>query len=257
MKILVTGSAGFIGQNMVNALQEEHDVITYDIRTHDEHPEIKDLDWIIHLGAISSTTETDVEKVFYFNYDYSMFLLEQSIQHNVNFQWASSASVYGNTAKTFCENDSVNPQSPYAWSKYLFERFTRTLNTNIRIQGFRYFNVYGPHEDHKGKQASPFYQFQKQYEETGQIKLFEGSKNYCRDFVSVEKVIEIQKQFFNVNESGIWNIGTGKTQSFTDVAKQFTDKLEYIEMPENIRKHYQEYTCADMTKTETTLAKYK
>lgn len=257
MKILVTGSAGFIGQNMVNALQDDHDVITYDVKTHDKHPRVKGLDWIIHLGAISSTTETDVEKVFHFNYDYSVFLLERAIRHNVNFQWASSASVYGNTAKTFCEDDPVNPQSPYAWSKYLFERFTRTLKTDIHIQGFRYFNIFGPHEDHKGKQASPFHQFQKQYEETGQIKLFEGSENYRRDFVPVKTLIEIQKQFFNVNESGIWNIGTGQTQSFLDVAEQFTDNIEYVKMPKNIRKHYQEHTCADMNKTNTTLKTYK
>jgi len=257
MKILVTGSAGFIGQNMVNALRDEHDVITYDVRENGEHPSVEGLDWIVHLGAISSTTETNVEKVFHFNYDYSVFLLQEAIKHNVNFQWASSASVYGNENTTFREKDNLNPQSPYAWSKFCFERYIKTLSYDIMVQGFRYFNVYGPFEEHKGDQASPYHKFKKEYEKTGKIKLFDGSQNYRRDFVPVEKLIEIQKQFFNVKESGVWNIGTGQAKSFLDVAQTFTDNIEYIKMPDNIKKHYQKYTCADMTETNATLDFYK
>jgi ADP-L-glycero-D-manno-heptose 6-epimerase len=152
----------------------------------------------------------------------------------------------------FNEDASPSPQSPYAWSKYLFDRHVRSQRfDDIVVQGFRYFNVYGPHEDHKD-QPSPHHKFTKQAEETGIIKLFEGSENYKRDFVSVHEVIEIHKKFFNVQESGIWNVGTGKPQSFKQVADTIAEglnaRIEYIPMPDDLKAQYQKYTCADLTK---------
>jgi ADP-L-glycero-D-manno-heptose 6-epimerase len=169
----------------------------------------------------------------------------------VNLQYSSSASVYGPTIN-FNEDAPVSPQSPYAWSKYLFDRHVKINRFDkIIVQGFRYFNVYGPHEDHKGDQASPYYKFEKQAKETGVIKLFEGSENFKRDFVPVETVVDVHEKFFNVKESGVWNIGTGKPKSFTEVANEIAEKynakIEYIPMPENIAKQYQAYTCADLT----------
>jgi ADP-L-glycero-D-manno-heptose 6-epimerase len=146
----------------------------------------------------------------------------------------------------------VNPQSPYAWSKYLFDRYITYTSDSwpIKVQGFRYFNVYGPHEDHKGNQASPYHKFEKQAKDTGVIKLFEGSDKFLRDFVPVETVCKIHKHFLGVSETGIWNIGTGQPTSFEDVARMIAEKynarIEYIPMPENLKHQYQEFTCADV-----------
>lgn len=254
MKILITGYKGFIGQNMVNALKDEHELSFYEWG--EEPPEFEGLDWCIHLGAISSTAERDVEKVMRQNHDFSCLVLMACQMHGVNLQYASSASVYG-LGKDFNEDAPKSPQSPYAWSKYLFDRNVLSQKFDkIHVQGFRYFNVYGPHEGHKD-QPSPHHMFTKQAETTGVIKLFEGSENFKRDFISVHKVIDIQKKFFDVKESGIWNVGTGRPQSFKHVAETIAEgmeaKIEYIPMPDHLKAQYQSYTCADLTKLNNTL----
>jgi ADP-L-glycero-D-manno-heptose 6-epimerase len=250
MKILITGDRGFIGQNMVKALSEEHTLSFFEWG--ESEPDVTGLDWVIHLGAISSTTEKNVERVLNQNYDFSCWLLHQCHNKGVNFQYASSASVYG-LNQNFKENAPVNPLSPYAWSKYLFDRYVLENDwQGIFVQGFRYFNVYGPHESHKGNQASPFYQFETQARDTGVIKLFEGSENYLRDFVPVETVCNVHRRFFDVYESGIWNVGTGETMSFKDVADLYAvlynARIEYIPMPDSVKNQYQTYTCADITR---------
>lgn len=254
MKILITGHRGFIGQNMAAALKDEHELSYYEWG--DAPPDFTNLDWCIHLGAISSTNEKDVEKIMRQNHDFSCLILLACIENKVNLQYASSASVYG-LGNNFREDAPPQPASPYAWSKYLFDRSVMSQNfTNIRVQGFRYFNVYGPHEDHKD-QPSPHHRFTKQAEQTGVIKLFEGSDQYLRDFVPVSEVIDIHKKFFNVNESGIWNVGTGQPQSFQHIAETIAEgtgaRIEYIPMPDDIKLQYQKYTCADLTKLKASL----
>lgn len=254
MKILITGYKGFIGQNMVNTLKDEHELSLYEWG--DEPPEFEGLDWCIHLGAISSTAEKDVEKVMKQNHDFSCLILMACQINGVNLQYASSASVYGN-GRDFRESAPKSPQSPYAWSKYLFDRSVESQKfSDVVVQGFRYFNVYGPHEDHKD-QPSPHHKFTKQAETTGVIKLFENSENYKRDFISVFDVIDIHKKFFKIKESGIWNVGTGKPQSFQHIAETIAEgtesKIEYIPMPNYLKDQYQEYTCADLTKLNRTL----
>jgi len=222
MKILITGHQGFIGQNMMEALSSEHEVDG--LEWNDTLPNLLGYDWVIHLGAITSTTEHDVEKVK--------------------------------------ENSLKFPKSPYAWSKYLFDRFFEKFAeqgrwNKIKVQGFRYFNVYGPYEDHKGEQASPFHKFTTQAKETGVIKLFEGSDRFFRDFIHVNEVVDIHKKFLKINKSGIFNVGTGKPRSFEDVAKEiaaeFNATIQYIPMPDNLKNQYQEFTCADLTHLEDTL----
>ena len=153
----------------------------------------------------------------------------------------------------------MDPRSPYAWSKYLFEHYIDRNPTHIRCQGFRYFNVHGANEMHKGNQASPYYQFAVQAQSTGIIKVFEGSEHFRRDFISVDHVLGVQFQFVNqdIDENGIWNVGTGTTRSFMDVAKEKADQygalIEKIPFPEHLKYSYQTYTCADLTKLQQTL----
>ena len=256
MKILITGYKGFIGRNMVDVLKPNH--VLYGYEWGEELPNVEEVDLVMHLGAISATTETDVEKILNQNYDFSCWLLSECQKHGKHFQFSSSASIYG-LGNEFNEDSPPKPASPYAWTKYLFERYVKKGEGTwtIPVQGFRYFNVHGPQEGHKGDQASPYHKFTQQAKETGVIKLFENSNQYKRDFVPVSYVVDIHQQFFNVKESGIWNIGLGRAKSFQEVAEEVAAehnaKIEYIPMPENIAKQYQKYTCADLTKLNRTL----
>ena len=239
MKILLTGHKGFIGRHMLQALQG-HDVRTYDWDDVGNQLDTSDRDVCIHIGAISSTTERDVDKVMRQNYDFSCRLLDRCMNTGTHFQYSSSASVYG-LGLEFREDSPVDPRTPYAWSKYMFERYAAKRqefggHNNYRIQGFRYFNVYGPEgEEHKGNQASPFAQFKHQADATGKIKLFTGSENYRRDFVHVSQVVNTHLKFLEVAESGVWNVGTGNTMSFREVAKTFNAEIVDIPMPDVLK----------------------
>lgn len=258
MRILLTGHRGFIGSHMLRALAE-HDVRTFEWGDNQELLNTNDRDVCIHIGAISSTTERDVDKVMRQNYDFSCRLLDSCMNTGTHFQYSSSASVYGLNTE-FQEDSPVDPRTPYAWSKYMFERYALKFQEfadrcNYRIQGFRYFNVYGPEgEEHKGNQASPFAQFARQAKETGEIAVFENSDQYLRDFVPVETVINYHLQFLNCPVSGVFNIGTGQARSFQNVAESFGVPIRTIPMPESLKSSYQAYTCADMTKTKSVLS---
>jgi ADP-L-glycero-D-manno-heptose 6-epimerase len=252
MKILLTGHRGFIGSHMLRALEAHgHHVSVYEWG--ETLPSILEQDWVIHMGAISSTTERDIEKVMAQNVDFTIQLYEACHTFGVNFQYASSASVYG-LVSTFREDAELDPRTPYAWSKYLTERHIRTHPMGATTQVFRYFNVYGPEgEEHKGNQASPYAQFKQQAEENKKIRVFEGSDRFLRDFVPVSKIVDTHLKFLDVKESGVWNIGTGKPRSFMDVAQEFNVPIETTPMPEILKDSYQKYTCADITKLQQTL----
>jgi len=257
MRILLTGHRGFIGSNMLKALAG-HDVRTYEWGENEDKLDTRDRDVCIHIGGISSTTERDVDKVMRQNYDFSCQLLDRCLNTGTHFQYSSSASVYGLLTE-FREDSPVDPRTPYAWSKYMFERYALKRqefadHAGYRIQGFRYFNVYGSGEDHKGGQASPYHQFEKQARETGRIRVFEGSREYRRDFVSVGQVVDTHLAFLNIKQSGVFNVGTGRTQSFYEVAQRFGVPIEEIPMPEHLKQSYQTYTCADMTRTDRAIA---
>jgi ADP-L-glycero-D-manno-heptose 6-epimerase len=250
MKILLTGYKGFIGSHMLTALEAAgHHVSTYEWG--EVLPGVMEQDWVIHMGAISSTTERDVDKVLRQNYDFTCQLYNACKTYGVNFQFASSASVYGLTS-TFREDAPVDPRSPYAFSKYLAERYIRDHPMGSITQIFRYFNVYGPEgEEHKGNQASPHFKFTKQAKLSGKIQVFDNSGSYLRDFIHVSKVVDTHMRFLKVQDSGLWNLGTGKTKSFLDVASEiamkFPSVIEYIRMPEELKQSYQKYTCANTT----------
>jgi ADP-L-glycero-D-manno-heptose 6-epimerase len=251
MKILLTGHKGFIGSHMFTALENAgHLIDTYEWGDK-QLPSVVEQDWVIHIGAISATTEKDIEKVLTQNLDFSVKLYNECKMHGVNFQYSSSASVYG-LNREFTEESKLDPRTPYAWSKYLFERYVRKHPSKSITQGFRYFNVYGSGEEHKGGQASPQTQFSKQAKETGKIKVFHNSDKYLRDFIPVEDVVNYHLKFLDCKESGIFNIGTGKTKSFLDIASDialvYNAEIMEIPMPEILKNSYQEYTCADMSR---------
>ena len=253
MKILVTGHKGFIGSNIALYLQSQgHEVEGWEWMP-GVIPSTEDYDWCIHTGAISSTTYDDVNQILEQNFEFTVRLAQVCENFGTHLQYASSASVYGPTTH-FKEDGKLLPQSPYAWSKYLFDRFLGQFQDefDITIQGFRYFNVYGQGEEHKGDQASPYTKFTQQAKENGYINLFENSEKYRRDFVCVEDICKLQEKMFDVKQSGIFNVGTGRSVSFSTVAKSIAEKhnakINLIPMPENLKGQYQEYTCANLDK---------
>lgn len=254
MKVLVTGHHGFIGQNMVKYLMScGHTVEGYEYGKTDSAVSLKGFDAVIHLGAVSSTTESDVDKILERNLLFSIDLLTVCNRVGVKFQYASSASVYG-PGPDFSESAPGQPKSLYAWSKYAFDQYVKASNWRVPVQGFRYFNVYGDHEDHKGEQASPVTKFRKQARETGTIKVFKDSDKYFRDFVHVDDVCRVHEKLLHVDRSDIWNVGTGSPRSFLQVAEATATKenakIAEIEMPEELRFQYQRYTKADRTRLD-------
>lgn len=253
--ILITGYKGFIGSTLYERLLK----LNYEVKVFEWGDELRldNVNTVIHLGAISTTTETNVEKIMEQNYDFSVKLLDECIKRKINFQYASSASVYGLKTE-FKENSPVDPKTPYAWSKYFFERYAnQKINSDITIQGFRYFNVWGETGEEKKFQPSPYFKFKKQAIEKGIIEVFENSELYRRDFINVNEIVDLHLKFLNIKESGIWNFGTGEAKSFLEIAQIISEKynslIKYIPMPKILKESYQLYTCADMTKTKETL----
>ena len=188
-------------------------------------------------------------------------MLELCDTFGTTFMYASSASVYGQ-GKEFKENSPVNPQSPYAWSKYLFDRFVQSVTEyKINVQGFRFFNVYGPGEEDKGDQKSVFHKFKNEAFATGKIKVFEGSNDIYRDFIQVGDVCEILEKFLTVDATDIWNFGTGKANSFMYIAelmaKKWSAEVKEIPLPDNLKGQYQYHTQANIEKLSNTIGEYK
>ena len=188
MKILVTGNQGFIGKNVASYLQQQgHEVEGWEWEP-GVLPHTEGYDWCIHLGAISSTTYTDVNQILEQNFEFSVRLAQICENFGTNFQYASSASVYGPYEK-FGEDDPKQPQSPYAWSKYLFDRWIWQQKHKVCVQGMRYFNVYGRGEENKGKMASMAYKMNLEYLESKRISLF-------KDFTFL-LILRIARSAFN------------------------------------------------------------
>jgi ADP-L-glycero-D-manno-heptose 6-epimerase len=242
--IILTGSQGFIGKNFLKQLQEP----IVEVEKEDAFKFLSKFDrWnevslILHQGAISSTTERNINTLHHNNVAFTLMLFDYAIKYQIPVKFASSASVYGNT------NGQINPLNYYAITKLQIDYFIQdNLDKFSSIQSFRYFNVYGEGEDHKGDQASPISKFTKQVRETGKLKLFEGSDQFLRDFVCVDDIVSIVLN--NEAPSGIYDLGTGKPISFQDVAELVIKKeggeIELVPFPDHLQGKYQTYTCAD------------
>jgi ADP-L-glycero-D-manno-heptose 6-epimerase len=243
--IILTGSQGFIGKNFLKNINdiiievEKEDCYKF-LSTFNRWEEVS---LILHQGAISSTTEKNIFTLHHHNVAFTLYLFEKAIEYQIPVKFASSASVYGNT------NGQINPLNYYAITKLQIDYFIQdNLERFKSIQSFRYFNVYGPEEDHKGDQASPVSKFTKQIRETGKLKLFKGSDKFLRDFVCVNDIVDIVLN--NQMPSGIYDLGTGSPISFQKVAELIAEKekgeIEYIDFPEYLKGKYQDYTKANM-----------
>jgi ADP-L-glycero-D-manno-heptose 6-epimerase len=264
MYYIVTGAAGFIGSNLVKALNErgENNIIAVDnlensakfknlvdceiadyLDKEDFLEKLQDgffdglVNAVLHQGACSDTMETDGRYMMDNNYQYTLELLDYCQNEEVPYLYASSASVYGG-GSAFKENRECEaPLNVYAYSKFLFDQIVRRRwqKRTAQIVGLRYFNVYGSREAHKGRMASVAYHFFNQYRAEGRVKLFEGCDGYgngeqLRDFVSIEDVVKVNMYFLdNPHKSGIYNLGTGQAQSFNDVAVATINTLRIAE----------------------------
>tara|TARA_R100001460_G_C3547476_1_gene174922 strand:+ start:701 stop:1483 length:783 start_codon:yes stop_codon:yes gene_type:complete len=242
--IILTGHKGFVGRNFLKNLEGE--VIKVDKELIDwlvdEFDQWDKVDMVIHQGAISSTVETDLNKIHRYNVDLTVKLFQKCIEYGIPVKYASSASVYGNSTER-----NINPLNYYALSKVQIDYWVEDhIKDFSLIQGFRYFNVYGDGEDDKGDQASPVSKFTKQVKETGKIKLFTGSKNFYRDFICVDDLVDIVLN--NTKESGIYDLGTSEPVSFWHVAdcvkRKYNGDIDWIEFPKHLKGKYQGYTKA-------------
>lgn len=286
--IIVTGGAGFIGSNLVLGLNArgirdilvvDHlkdgtkfkNLVGCDIADYMDRDDFiaqveagafdgQHIEALFHDGACSTTTEWDGQYMMRNNYEYSKTLLHFCEAQGIPYIYASSAAVYG--GGTVFREDPANeaPLNVYGYSKYLFDQYLRARQSELTTQvvGLRYFNVYGPREQHKGSMASVAFHLNNQILETGTVKLFEGCDGYgngeqVRDFIYVDDVVAINLWFLDHPEvSGIFNCGTGRAQPFNDVAHAVLDyhgegNLEYIHFPEHLKGRYQSFTEADLT----------
>ncbi len=288
---IVTGGAGFIGSNIVAALNArgEDDILVVDILGKDEkwknlvglrysdyweadrfrfalqNDSLQKVDAVFHMGACSATTETDASYLADNNYRFTRELAEWCMQTGSRFVYASSGATYGDGALGYSDADelawSLKPLNMYGYSKHMFDLWVLRNELQRELVGLKFFNVYGPREDHKGDMRSVVHKAFGQIQATGQVKLFKSYRpdyrdgEQVRDFVYVRDAVEVCLHFAaNRRASGIFNVGTGTCRTWLDLARATfaamgrEPKIEFIEMPESLRAKYQYRTEADLEK---------
>ncbi|MFA7386928.1 MAG: ADP-glyceromanno-heptose 6-epimerase [Thiohalobacteraceae bacterium] len=285
--IIVTGGAGFIGSNIVKALnlRGRSDIMVVDnlangvkfknladceiqdyLDKEDFIAQVKaggrfgtKVEAIFHEGACSSTTEWDGRYMMRNNFEYSKVLLNYCLDIKAAFIYASSASVYGAGCVFKEVREHEEPLNLYGYSKFLFDQYVRRVlpAAKSQIAGLRYFNVYGPREQHKGSMASVAFHLNGQLLDVGRVRLFEGCDGYGdgeqrRDFVYIDDVVDVNLWFLDhPDQSGIFNVGTGRSQPFNDIARAVIawhgrGEIEYVPFPDHLRGRYQSFTEADV-----------
>jgi ADP-L-glycero-D-manno-heptose 6-epimerase len=297
MYYVVTGAAGFIGSKIVEALNRRgiteiiavdnlqqsdrfRNLAGYEIADYLDQAEFLDeldtlegaVEAVLHQGACSDTTESDGRYMMENNYRYSKQVLEWCQDEEVPLLYASSAAVYGASAEFKEERRYEKPLNVYGYSKFLFDQYVRGMlqTRSAQVAGLRYFNVYGPNEQHKGRMASVAFHAFNQFRAEGKVKLFVGSGGYGngeqrRDFVHVDDVVGVNMWLLERRDvSGVFNCGTGRAQTFNDVATAVINAVKgtqsstaelasqglitYIPFPEQLVGKYQSFTQADLSR---------
>ena len=294
MKYIVTGAAGLIGSAIVHALNQrgETDILAVDhlgsttekwknlraLRFADymekeaffssiNDPNVISADTkaIIHMGACSSTTETDASYLIGNNYECTKKLASLSVARGIRFLYASSAATYGDGSCGYRDDESsienLRPLNMYGYSKQLFDLWAKRHGLLDRITGVKFTNVYGPNERHKGSMRSMVCRAFEQIRDTGKVRLFRSDRpDYAdgeqkRDFLYVKDAADMVLFLLeNPRLCGLYNVGSGKAETWNELAKAVFDamnvpvNIEYIDMPDHLKGKYQYYTCADMTK---------
>jgi len=289
--IVVTGGAGFIGSAYVwylNKMGYDNIIIVDRLSTSDKWKNLRNkkfedyihkddfikllkenklpkIEYIIHMGACSSTTEFNADYMMKNNYEYSKELAKYSVKNRIRFIYASSGATYGAGEFGFSDADEITlklkPLNIYGFSKHLFDLWILKHNLNRKVVGLKFFNVFGPNEYHKQDMMSVVCKAFSQIKNTGKLKLFKSHKDGIedgeqkRDFVYIKDVIRVIHFFFeNKDKNGIYNVGSGKARSFNDLARAVFNTMEkpfnveYIPMPVEIQDKYQYWTEADLTK---------
>ncbi len=282
--IILTGGAGFIGSNLLSALNAKGvtDVLVVDRRS-DNFRNLRNLrfsdfiqpeefiraierkilpariDAIFHQGACADTTCNDSRYMVENNFTFSKLILHFALSSRTPLVYASSAAVYGASRAFAPSRENEHPLNLYGLSKLAFDNHVRAVAAKAEstVAGLRYFNVYGPRESHKGKMASMVYQLYRQLKTSGRARLFKGTDGYAdgeqrRDFVFVNDIVRVNLALAESPvRNGIFNVGTGQARSFNDVARVIiaqlgTGAIEYVEFPENLAGKYQSFTQADI-----------
>ena len=290
--IVVTGGAGFIGSAIVwklNKLGQDKIIIVDELGKDEKWKNLNGLKYsdfyhkddfmglilqrglpfkatsIIHMGACSSTTEKDADYLMDNNFHYSQELAKYCLENGIRFIYASSAATYGDGSNGYNDDENslgvLRPLNMYGYSKQLFDSWIKRNSLADKVVGLKYFNVYGPNEYHKGEMRSVVHKAFEQVRDTGKVQLFKSYKpeikdgEQKRDFIYVKDAVDMTLYFLDhPDKNGIFNIGTGHAQTWTELVKALFDavgkpvNIEFIDMPEEIREKYQYFTEANLNK---------
>jgi len=291
-RILVTGGAGFIGSALIWALNQHglDNILVADFLGQDEKylnlvplrfadyleadellkvldtrdARLRDVRWVFHLGACSATTERNVRYLMQNNFEYTKTLAHWALKKKARFVYASSAATYGDGAQGMVDDEknlaNLRPLNPYGYSKHLFDRYAQEAGCLSQLVGLKYFNVFGPNEEHKGDMRSVVHKAFQQIQANGGVKLFKSyhadypDGGQMRDFLYVKSAVEMTLHLATSKAGGVFNIGSGQAHTWIELvtpifaALNRKPNIEFIEMPESLRSKYQYFTQANIAK---------